>query len=87
MLSKCLRPYSILDKFTLYTFQSPQLSVLFLLVIAKLHDCTTLYFNFKIIRSKKMIDTLCEIKALLILWSIQEWLLEIITFNGAHTLT
>ena len=25
-----------------------------------------------LIRSKKMIDTLCEIKALLILWSIQK---------------
>ena len=33
---------------------------------------TWLHYSLLIIRSKKMIDTLCEIKALLILWSIQE---------------
>ena len=50
-------------------------------------ETTWLYYTLLIIRSKKMMDTLCEIKALLMLWSIQELLLEIITFNGAHTLT
>ena len=43
MLSKCLQPYSILDKFTLYTFQGSQASILFLLVISKRHDCNSIH--------------------------------------------